>query len=139
MEPAVETTHPATARDHETVRLLRARHPDGMRMLVEDHRATVLALLRQRFDAATVHIERLPLQVQQQTLTAAVDVRLDSIATSENYQRLVAPEGDSAGAQAAEEAQGRPYLFFLAHPLQLPDQQPAISPPCAARWARKTW
>lgn len=50
MESAVESTPPTTARDHETVRLLRERHPDGMRMLVEDHRASVQALLRQRFE-----------------------------------------------------------------------------------------
>jgi len=47
-----------------------------------------------------------------------------------DYQRLVAPEGDGAGAQAAE-AQGHPYPFFLAHPLQLPVAQfdAALGPP----------
>ena len=47
-----------------------------------------------------------------------------------DYQRLVTPEGDSAGAQAAE-AQGHPYPFFLAHPLQLPVAQfdAALGPP----------
>ena len=47
-----------------------------------------------------------------------------------DYQRLVAPQEDGAGAQAAE-AQGHPYPFFLAHPLQLPVAQfdAALGPP----------